>query len=166
MRYKLIKFFSLFILIVSQYDAFPSNKDSIEFVLTMPVSEIQTSNDLRVDVSVKSNQILPLIMTKDAALGYVNEKIGFFRVQVQQKIGGKYIDIKHHGLIDNAPTDLDTLYKGDLRKFDLSIRLLYHFIKGDYRIRILAAFSILNPSIKDSYSNWSYFTCKKEILIE
>ena len=126
----------------------------------MPVTKVQYRRDLDINIEIRSVQKNPLIVPKDEALGYVDDHLGFLRVQVQKEIDGKYQDIRHHGLIDNAPTVLDTLYYGDVRKFDVSFAILYKFEKGNYRIRFLGAFSILNPGSKDVYSDWLYFTCK------
>lgn len=128
----------------------------------MAATKVQYRRDLDINIEIRSVQKRPLIALKDETLGYVDDHLGFLRVQVQKEIGGKYQNIRHHGLIDNAPTELDTLYYGDVRKFDISFAILYNFKKGNYRIRILGAFSFLNPGSKDVYSDWLYFTCKRE----
>lgn len=166
MKKRLICLVALVTLIVSNFKAYSSAEDSVEIILTIPSAEIRLSKDLFVNIKIVSRKGTPLVITKDAAIGYFDRKIGFFRVQVQRKINGRYVDIAHNAAIDNMPTDLDTIYKNDIRKYDFPIRMLYHYTKGSYRVRILTAFSILNPQINDVYSNWAYFICKKEILMD
>jgi hypothetical protein len=165
MKHKLIYTIIFFSSTILSHSAFSANKDSVDVFLSIPKKEIENSSDLRIKIEIKSNKIAPIIVPKEISLGYMERRSGFFRIQVQQEIDDKYVDVPSHGFIDNMPSSLDTMYKNDVRKFNSSFRLLYRFVKGNYRIRVLGAFSVLNH-INDVYSDWKYFTCKKDIVIE
>jgi len=160
-RKSLIGLLVLFILTTSYYDAFSAYKDSVEFHLTIPKAEILTWHDLTINLTITSKQRAPLVLPKDGVIGYVHGE-GFFLIEAQKKINGKYVTIQGDARIDNPPSYLDTLHMNDTRKFKFSLALFYQYTKGDYRIRVLTILSQLNPT-KDIYSNWVYFSCKKEI---
>jgi hypothetical protein len=153
------------ILIFSEINVYATSRDSIELQVHFQKQEIVNSKDLIIDIQIKSNKIRPLIFLKDPSPNFVARHMGALRVEVQSKVGDKYVDLPVHGTIDNMPVEVDTLYSGNSRTYQLALGVFYrHLLKGNYRVRILAAFSLLNPKVKDQYSEWVYFNCDKDII--
>ena len=153
------------ILIFSVINVFAAAGDSIELHIRLPKNEIGNYKDLIVDIEIKSNKDNPWIFFKEPPPGYADRHMGALRMQVQKKIDDKYVDLPAHGAIDNLPGDnVDSLYKGNSRIYQLPLTVFFRFPKGSYRVRILAAFSLLNTRVKDQYSEWVYFNCKKDIV--
>lgn len=146
--------------------ALPLDNDSIQIVFSMSKHSIERDSDLFVYIAITSTQKRILQIPKGDNMAYIDKGGGFYLIQCQKKIGSKYIDLSGNAHIDNVPlVDFDTLHTNDTRKFGIPIRLLYHYTKGQYRIRILATLSSLNNA-PDIYSNWLYFNCPADIKIE
>jgi hypothetical protein len=140
--------------------------DSIKIVLSMSKHSVVKDSDLFIFISITSNRKRILQIPKGDVMDYIERGSGFYLIQCQKKIGSKYIDVPGVAHMDNPPFfDADTLYANDTKKFEIPIRLLYRYTKGQYRIRILAALSQLNKT-PDVYSNWLYFNCSTDIKIE
>jgi hypothetical protein len=153
------------ILIVLEINVYATSRDSIELHVYFQKQEIVNSRDFVIDIQIKSNKVRPLIFLKDPPLNFVARHMGALRVEAQSKVGDKYVDLPVHGAIDNMPVEADTLYAGNSRTYQLSLSLFYRqLFKGNYRVRILAAFAMLNPQVKDQYSEWVYFNCDKDIV--
>lgn len=142
-----------------------SGGDSIRMVISLPKAAVESENDLILTLMVRTTRSTPLEIPKQGLWSYVNSGPGFFFIEVQRKRNGKFVDVPGNARIDNVPiADIDTLKGNEMRKFITSMRLLFHYTKGQYRVRVLGAFSTLNNS-HDIYSNWVYFNCEHEIVI-
>ena len=159
----LVQKISIFlILLFVTINSFSQTNDFVTVKLSLPAKDISTYKDLSITLDIRSTKKI-LEMPKGALWGYATEGAGFFSIQLQKKENGVYQDIKGIARIDEpAEADIDTLYIGDHREFTESIDWLFHYYKGEYRIRILCYFSNLNK-IENQYSNWVYFVCRKEI---
>jgi len=143
--------------------AFSSFGDSIELRLLIN-KEIKTADDLTIVLTIKSLQNRLLKIPRQDEWGVIGAYPGFLMIQVQKKGGNKYVNMQHLvDRIDNIPlVDIDTLFMNQERTFKFRIGDLYHYGKGQYRIRVLCTFADLNP-IKDTYTKWAYFICDTEI---
>ena len=155
----------LYFLMFEHLDASASPSDSVHIYLTMPIKKIKNANDLEITLTITSNQKRIIELPKRGDWGYIDDKSNYFDIQIQKKKGGHYYDMPSaRGLIDNLPlSDVDTLLQGQHEKFGFSIALLYHYLKGEYRIRVFCRFSIWNK-LNDQYSNWTYFNCGNEVV--
>ena len=106
-------------------------------------------------------------MPKQDEWGVIGAYPGFLMIQVQKKEGNKYVNMRHLiARIDNFPlVDIDTLFMNQERTFKFPISELYHYGKGQYRVRVLCTFADLNP-VKDTYTRRAYFNCDREIWNE
>jgi hypothetical protein len=153
------------ILIFSEINVCATSRDSIELHVHFQKQEILNSKDLVIDIQIKSNKVRPLIFLKDPPPNFVARHMGALRIEVQSRVGDKYVDLPVHGTVDNIPVEADTLYTGNSRAYQLSLSSFYQqLVKGNYRVRILAAFAMLNPQVKDQYSEWVYFNCDRDIV--
>ena len=113
---------------------------------------MEKDTDLFVYISITSTQKQILQIPRGNNMANIDKGGDFYLIQYQKKIGSKFIELSGNAHIDHIPIiDIDTLHTNDTRKFGMPIRLLYHFTKGEYRIRILAALSSLNNT-PDVYS--------------
>jgi hypothetical protein len=161
MKATIVSFLIIFISVFSYDQALNSKLIALE--LSMPKNQILDGKDLMINVKITSHQKKILQITKEEELGYVLQHSGFIAIQVQMKVGQEYHDIPEAAHIDNYPdVKLDTLYTNHVKRYDIPINMLYHYVKGGYRIKVLARLSELNP-VKDIYSDWVYFNCQRAV---
>jgi hypothetical protein len=142
------------------------DNDSVRVTLSMDKHHIEKDTDLLVHISITSVQRRIVQLPKGDNMAYINEGNGFYLIQCQKQMGSKYTDLSGVAHIDNLPLiKFDTLHSNETYKFETSIRLLYRYTEGQYRIRILATFSALNK-MPDVYSDWLYFDCPTDVKIE
>jgi hypothetical protein len=141
------------------------DNDSVQIKVSLPKAKIESEKDLTLTLTVKSTQSRLLEIPKEGLWSYINRGPAFFFIELQRKTKGKYVDVEGHASMDNVPeATIDTIYRNDTRNFPTSIDLLYHYVKGQYRVRVLAAFSSLNK-LPDIYSDWFYLECENEIQL-
>lgn len=156
-------FFQIIVLSLISFKSLAIDNDSIKVDLRMPIHQIQSNKDIMINLKVTSYQKRILEVPEEGVWGYMGRPTGFIAVQVQRKIGPKYAELAPGANIDNFQgVKIDTLNMNDAKAYSLNVNMLYHFLKGEYRVRVLVKFSSLNP-IKDIYSKWVYFQCKKEL---
>lgn len=164
MTYRSIKWPFAAILTLGLMSAHATSRDSLDLQIHFSKTRIETAQDLVVDVQVKSSKITPVIFYKHPPPGFIERHMGALRVQMQSKIGDKYIDLPVYGAIDNMQAEVDTIFTNNIRTYQFSLIKFYsHLLKGGYRVRFLAAFSLENPGVKDKLSDWVYFDCENEI---
>jgi hypothetical protein len=140
--------------------------DSVQIKVILPKTKIANEKDLTLTLIVKSTQSTPLEIPKVGIWSYANRGPAFFLIELQRETKGKYVDVPGNASMDNVPeTEIDTLYTNGTKGYPLSIRLLFHYAKGNYRLRVLATFSVLNK-LPDIYSAWTYFECENDIKIK
>ena len=154
----------LVVILLARLNAHALKADSTGIELSMAKTKIADKKDLSVNLKIKSYQKGDLFLPKEEVWGYLRQHSGFFSIQVQRKSSKKYMDIPEGAHIDNYPIDeMDTLHLGDERSYKFPIQMLYHYLKAEYRVRVLVNFSIKNK-VKDKYSKWVYFECEKEMI--
>ena len=154
-------FLSLLIYVNILFNSF----ESVSVHVSLPSNTIKSYDKLILSVLVKNGTKSIIVVPKKESFGYLRDSSGFFNIQLQIKKDGKYVEITPRHYIEYPPRDnySDTLNHESIRKYNFFLGSVYHFFKGEYRIRILANFSNLNK-ISDIYSNWFYFKCEQEII--
>jgi hypothetical protein len=90
--------------------------------------------------------------------------MGALCIQVQSKGDTGYVDIPARGSIGNYSNKEDTIKSGEVRSYEFLVTRMYHQLpRGNYRVRILLAFSLLNLRVDNKFSNWVYFKCGEDI---
>jgi hypothetical protein len=120
-------------------------------------------DDLLMTLTIKSQQHPSFYLPDTDQWGFIGDPVAFYLIQLQKKAGDKYVNIKLPGHLDNIPNfRLDTVGPNQERRLDFALYILQSYIKGEYRVRVLCKLSLYNH-LKDRYSNWTYFTCIKDI---
>jgi hypothetical protein len=139
------------------------DNDSVQIKVFLPKVKIQSVKDLTLTLIVKSTQSRLLEIPKQGLWAYAKSGPGFFFIELQREEKGKFVDVPGIARIDSPPVaNIDRLYKNETRNFPLPMRLLFHYTKGQYRIRVLVDFSTLNK-LPDIYSDWFYFECENDL---
>jgi hypothetical protein len=129
----------------------------------MTKKNITTRDDLVIKISILSNTLDTILIPKTGTFCYLEDRTAFFGLQLQEMRAGKFVDINPSSNLDNPPfVDSDTLTKGSQRLFEFPIGWLSQYPVGNYRIRILALFSLFNK-MHDVSSNWANFEIKKPL---
>ena len=163
MKYILIKIF----LAVSSFSVEPSN-ECMDKPLLVEISlrkkQMEEYKDLKFQVKLKSVSDKVIYIPHHISMGFIQDSMAFMQLHLQIKSGNAYIDVEPKGFIDNLSVNkkVDTLSNGREIIYEDYFGAAFRFKKGYYRLRVLCAVSYLNH-IKDVYSNWVYFNCKKEI---
>ena len=140
-------------------------RDSLKIRLAFKSKEIKQASDLEMTLTIKSYLKQTVYLPGVDLWGLPSTVAGFYIIQVQKRADKNYNNLHIRGALDNIPSfNTDRLHFGHEKELTFPLNILYEFTKGEYRVRVLCRFSTLNK-LRDRHSNWTYFTCDSDILI-
>lgn len=134
--------------------------------LSIANTNVTNEYDLEISVRIKSKWQRPIAIPRNFTWGILRySNFSFLLVEIQEKVSGIFKEVSINEKIDNIPDlSVDSLQNGDsITSKAFSIAGTFIPGKGSYRTRVLCKFSMLNPGMKDIFSNWVYFRCEKDI---
>jgi len=158
-------FLAIVIFFTFAHVGFCNPADSLVVKLAFKSKEIKQADDLRMTLTIKSCLKQTVYLPGIDLWGLPSSVDGFYIIQVQKRSEGKYNNLHIRGALDNIPSlDTEKLHLGEEKELAFPLSMLYQYSKGEYRVRVLCKFSMLNK-IRDQYSNWAYFSCDNDIRL-
>ena len=134
--------------------------------LSIANTNVTNEYDLELSIRIKSKWQRPIAIPGIFTWGILRySNFSFLLVEIQEEVSGVFKEVSIDEKIDNIPDlSVDSLQNGDsITAKAFSIYGAFIPSKGSYRTRVLCRFSMLNPAMKDIFSNWVYFRCMKDV---
>lgn len=144
----------------------------LQLVISLPVSKIQGTKDLELNVVLKNKSNSSVQVYKYLMEGYIFDPDRNFHLVIEKKTGKQFQEYKRGSLYSKVPI-IDSTEKMEIERVVLppkdSIVYHYHvddiyaFKKGDYRIKCIFRNNI--ASKEKVVSDWIYFTVPADMYI-